>query len=140
MPASMTRLFVHYVWGTWQREPWLTGEVRETAFNIIIAKCQALEAQVIALNGVEDHVHLLVKIPPTIPIAKLIADAKGTSSHAIRQRWPTDAFKWQDGYGAFTIHETIVPTVRAYIANQQAHHLTFGTCDERAALTSTNPQ
>ena len=134
MPASMTRLFVHYVWGTWQRTPWLIGEVRETSFKIIVAKCAALETQVLALNSVEDHVHLLVKMPPMLAVAKLIADAKGAASHAIRQRWPTDSFKWQDGYGAFTVGESTVPTVCNYIANQQAHHHTFGTCEERSVL------
>jgi putative transposase len=134
MPASMTQVFVHYVWGTYQRNPWLTGQVRELAFRTIVKKCITLEAQVIALNGIEDHVHLLVKMPPTLTVAQLIGQAKGASSHAITHQWRDDPFKWQDGYGAFSVSETGVIAVRAYIADQQAHHHSTVTCQEAAAL------
>jgi putative transposase len=122
MPASMTRLFVHYVWGTWQREPWLIGDVRETAFRIISTKCRDDEAQVLALNGIEDHIHLLVKISPIISIAKLIADIKGASSFILNRQKEGEIFKWQEGYGAFTVSQSGIQKTCDYIANQQVHH------------------
>jgi putative transposase len=129
MPASMTRLFIHFVWGTYQRTPWLVEPVRELVYRTIVAKCREMDAQVIVLNGVDDHVHLLVKLPPTLAIAQFIAKVKGISSYAVTHHWPDDPFKWQDGYGAFTVSEKVVPTVREYIATQQAHH-TAKTCNE----------
>jgi putative transposase len=122
MPASMTQLFIHYVWGTWQRMPWLEGDVRDIAYRTILAKCKAHGVQVLALDGIEDHVHLLVKIPPTITIAKLIADVKGASSYIINRRRPDDIFKWQDGYGAFTVSKDNLPAAITYIQNQEIHH------------------
>ena len=56
------------------------------------------------------------------------------------KQWPTESFKWQDGYGAFTVNESTVPTVRTYIANQQAHHHTFGTCEQQESLTLDHPK
>ena len=122
MTASMTRLFVHFVWGTYQRHPWVVGSVRELAYKVVARKCQDNKAQVLALDGVEDHVHLLVKIAPDVAITKLIADIKGSSSHAINQEWPHDTFAWQDGYGAFTVSQSGVEAVHAYIRNQDQHH------------------
>jgi putative transposase len=102
MPASLNRLFVHAVWGTWQREPWLVGNVRDIVYRTILAKCQESDAQVLALNGIEDHVHLLVQIPPTFAIVQLIGVIKGASSYIANHQGSDEVFKWQDGYGAFT--------------------------------------
>jgi putative transposase len=115
-------LFVHYIWGTWQREPWLVGEVREIIHRTILAKCQESGAQMLAVNGIEDHVHLLVKIPPTVAIAQWIGIIKGASSYIANHQGSDVVFKWQDGYGAFTMSQSAIKTVIAYINNQQAHH------------------
>ncbi len=85
MPASMTRLFVHGVWGTWQREPWLVGDIREIVYRTILAKCHENDVQVLALNGVEDHVHVLAKMPPTLAVAQWIKGIKGASAYITNQ-------------------------------------------------------
>jgi putative transposase len=137
MPASMTRLFVHYVWGTWQREPWLVGEVREMIFRAILAKCQECDVQVLACNGVEDHLHLLVKMPPTISVAHCIGLLKGVSTYIANHQQPGELFKWQEGYGAFTVSQSGVQNVIAYITNQQAHHAS-SICHAVMALNASS--
>jgi REP element-mobilizing transposase RayT len=82
--------------------------------------CKKLEILVLAVGGMEDHIHLLLRIPPTLALAKAVLAIKSNSS-----RWASEEghkFAWQQGYGAFSVSSSIVPTVVRYIENQQAHH------------------
>jgi putative transposase len=77
----------------------------------------------LAIGGIEDHIHMLVRLAPTITVARLVGEVKGASSHAITHAIrPADFFKWQGSYGAFTISQRSVCQVCAYILNQKAHH------------------
>ena len=76
-----------------------------------------------AIGGMEDHVHLLVRLHPTIAVATLVKEVKGTSSHLVSHEiTPGELFKWQGGYGAFTIRKKDVLRVKAYIENQELHN------------------
>ena len=92
---------MHLVWTTWDRTPILTDDIRPEAFRIIGAKCQSLGAQVVALGGISDHVHLLVRLPMTLSIALLLKEIKGASGHALAKHAIADGefFKWQGAYG-----------------------------------------
>jgi putative transposase len=73
-----------------------------------------------AIGGVADHAHFLVQIPSTLTLAKAVATIKANSS-----RWAHEQgfkFSWQQGYGAFSVSVSVVPTVVRYIQNQEAHH------------------
>lgn len=124
MRHARVALFVHCVWATWDRLPLLTGEVERAAFRAIAAKCQQLGANLIALGGVEDHVHLLVQIPATLTVAKLMDQVKGASSHLVTHTvLPADGFfKWQGAYGAFTVSQRHLDAVANYIKHQRQHH------------------
>jgi REP element-mobilizing transposase RayT len=87
------------------------------------AKCQEHGCAIVAIGGIADHVHLLVRLATTITIARLVAEVKGASSHLMNHEVYGDvAFKWQNGYGAFTISKRAVPIVQAYVLNQKQHH------------------
>jgi putative transposase len=76
-----------------------------------------------ALGGMPDHIHLLVRFPTTLTIADLVKGIKGASSHLQTQHAaPGEFFKWQGGYGAFTVSPDVVPAVRTYIQHQKQHH------------------
>jgi putative transposase len=77
--------------------------------------------EVIAFGGVADHVHLLVRIPTTITVAVLVKQVKGSSSHLLGQRLRV-VFKWQGGYGAFSLTPSHVARIRNYVLNQEQHH------------------
>jgi REP element-mobilizing transposase RayT len=82
--------------------------------------CKKLEIVVLAVGGMEDHIHLLLRIPPTLALAKAVLSIKSNSS-----RWANEEghkFAWQQGYGAFSVSSSIVPMVIRYIQNQEAHH------------------
>ena len=77
----------------------------------------------ILIGGIENHVHLLLGLPPTVAVSKAVQLIKGGSSAWLKDTFPwTRGFGWQDGYGAFTVSRSLVPEVENYIRNQREHH------------------
>ncbi|MBV9850530.1 MAG: IS200/IS605 family transposase [Armatimonadetes bacterium] len=120
---AFSLLYVHIVWTTWQRTPWLTTEPRSAAYACMTATCDTLNCTVIALDGTDDHVHLLIHIPPTLDVSALVKRLKGASSHLINQQALCPVrFQWQKGYGGFTVSPWDVDKVKDYIHSQEEHH------------------
>ncbi len=83
------------------------------------------------IGGVADYVHILFLLNPKKSMADLMKQIKGASSHAFNQaNLLTTPFAWQTGYGSFSVSESHVPRVRAYIVNQEEHHRTVTFQDE----------
>jgi REP element-mobilizing transposase RayT len=77
----------------------------------------------LAIGGTADHIHLLIQIPATVYVAKVVGEVKGSSSHLINSRFPEEGlFKWQGAYGAFSVSRSMVPKVKEYIEKQKRHH------------------
>jgi putative transposase len=119
MPKTL--LFYHIVWSTKNRSFLIDHQAREIIFKSIIAKSKELGFSVLALNGVEDHVHLLVSSPPTIAPSFFIGQIKGVSSHLIRSLGRKE-FRWQKEYYIRAVSEEELSKVIGYIENQQKHH------------------
>ena len=124
MRQNKIAVFVHVVWGTWDRLPLLTPRIAPRVYAAIAAKCGELGAQVVALGGVEDHVHLLVHMPATLALADLVKHVKGASSHLATHEADAVAFRWQGAYGAFSVGVRDLEQVSAYIRGQREHHTT----------------
>lgn len=78
---------------------------------------------ILEVGGASDHVHLLVKIPATLSVAKAVQLLKANSSKWLRETFPEmKDFAWQEGYGAFSISLSNVEPVRRYIQGQEEHH------------------
>ncbi|MEH1872333.1 IS200/IS605 family transposase [Nostoc sp.] len=123
MRANFTQLYLHYVWATWDRLPLITPDIQKLAYAVIIKECEKLKCTVIAVGGIEDHVHLLICFPVTISVSELIKQIKGSSSHFITHEVkPGDFFKWQGSYAAFTVSHDAIDNVANYIRNQATHH------------------
>jgi putative transposase len=123
MRSNFTQLYIHYVWATWDRLPLITPDIQRLVYAAIIKECEKLKCTVIAIGGVDDHVHLLTGFPTTITVAELIKQVKGSSSHFITHEIkPKDGFKWQGSYGAFTVSHDGIDAVANYIRNQEIHH------------------
>jgi putative transposase len=123
MKNPYTQLYFHCVWGTWDRLPLLTSPIEQPIYAAILAKCRELKCEPLAINGMPDHVHLLVRLHTTIPVAQLLKEVKGASSHlATHEVAPGEFFKWQGTYGAFTLSKSALPEVKAYIERQKEHH------------------
>jgi len=116
-------LYPHCVWATWDRLPLLTEALDAPVQAVVRDKCRELGRVPLALGGVTDHLHLLVRFPTTLPVATLVQAVKGASSHLVTHVLHLGGFfKWQGGYGACTVQPDGLATVQAYIAHQQAHH------------------
>ncbi len=123
MPHSFTHILVHYIFSTKDRKKYLTENVRARIFDYMggIARKNNIQPQII--NGVEDHVHMLVLLPKTLSIAKAIQLIKGGSSRWIHEEFPDlRHFAWQIGYGAFSVSLSNKENVVNYIKHQKEHH------------------
>jgi REP element-mobilizing transposase RayT len=123
MRRNKLRLYLHLVWGTWDRLPLITAEIERPLYRCIQKEAQKQKCKVLALNGAADHVHLLVSFPTTITIANLVKQVKGVSSRFVDDELaPATPFKWQGFYGAFTVSRWDVDKVKNYIKRQKEHH------------------
>ena len=101
----------------------MTAEVEPRVYACIAAKCRELDCNPIAIGGVEDHVHLLVELSTGVEVRKLMKEVKGATSFLVsHELTPEVFFRWQTGYGAFTVSHKDVPAIKAYINNQKVHH------------------
>jgi len=123
MHAPYTQLNLHCVWATWDRLPLITPEIQRAVYTAIMAKCKELNCEVVTIGGVSDHVHLLVRVHPTVAVSDLVKWVKGSSSHLVTHEIaPGEFFKWQGSYGAFSVDIRSVDIVRSCIDNQKLHH------------------
>jgi len=72
MRAPYTQLYLHCIWATWDRMPLLTQDIERQVFAAISAKCQEMKCELVAIGGTQDHVHLLVRLHPTVAVADLM--------------------------------------------------------------------
>ena len=123
MRGTRVALFVHVVWGTWDRLRLLVDETERRVYRSIEATCAEVGAETVALGGIEDHVHLLARLPAALAVSDLVKRVKGASAHLATHAVAPDAFfKWQGGYAAFSVSVSQLEVVRDYIARQKEHH------------------
>ena len=115
------QLFYHITWSTKYRQPFINDDNREIIFKSIVAKSVELSAGVLAINGTEDHIHLLVSTSPSLAPSVLIGQIKGVSSHLIRSLGRKDC-RWGKEYSIRAISEDDLSKVVGYIKNQRIHH------------------
>jgi putative transposase len=120
--SSRVEVYLHLVWSTWDRAPLLTPDVRPRVYLCMREEAARLKAEIIAIGGIEDHVHVLLRLPATGTIAAVVKQLKGSSSHLTNHEVLPRGFKWQGGYGASSVSRRAVPRVREYILNQEEHH------------------
>lgn len=117
------RLHYHLIWSTMDRQPMLTPVVEKLFYGVLYRKAEELGLKIHAAGNVEDHVHVVVSIPPKVAVAECVRHLKGASAYAINHMHGSDGqFKWQAGYGALTVGERSLETVMAYAARQKEHH------------------
>jgi putative transposase len=123
MPQSLARLQVHLVFSTKHRERILTDGVRPALHAYLATVLQNFGCPALLINSVADHVHILFELGRTVAVSAAVEEVKTTSSKWIKtQGAEFSTFAWQAGYGAFSVSESNVATVRDYIANQAEHH------------------
>jgi putative transposase len=123
MPNSYTPVHIHFVWATFDRQPLILPEWEHRLHAAIGKKCETLRAQLLAVNSMPDHVHVLVRLPATVSLAQMAMHLKGATSHLINsQIRPPVRFQWQGAYAAFCVCPEGLDAACAYIRNQKRHH------------------
>jgi REP element-mobilizing transposase RayT len=120
MSHSYSSNRVHVIFSTKERKKCISDDFQPKlwAYMAGIAHNQGFESMMI--GGVRDHVHALLVLAPTLPLAEAVQFLKGSSSKWINET--TGEFAWQEGYGAFSVSASQTADVVRYIKNQRAHH------------------
>ncbi len=121
MPQSYSALWVHMIWSTKNREPILIPSLRIEVFKVIKTIADDFEIYLDCINGVEDHVHLLVRLRTDQSVADVVKTIKGNSWEHFKND-PKTYVSWQDGFAAFSVSPANLKRVRNYIYNQEKHH------------------
>ena len=122
MASTLTNLLYHVVFSTKGRMPLIRSEIREPLYRYLGGIVRNQKGKLIEIGGVADHVHLLVRFPASRAVSDMLRDLKSDSSKWLNRERPRDRFAWQTGYGAFTVSQSQVGTVRRYIRGQEEHH------------------
>ena len=123
----MFALHVHLVFVTKYRRKVLSASAHETLRELFTRICEDFEARLVASNGEDDHVHLLVEYPPKVAIAKLVNSLKGVSSRRLRVLHPEIAQRyyhgvlWSPSYFAASCGGAPLSIIRQYVENQRQH-------------------
>lgn len=122
--GSFTCLTYHIVFSTKYRRPTINDDVQERLYEYMGGILRANKGHMIEIGGVADHVHILAGLSPSLAVSAVIRDVKASSSKWLTEEMNVIQFKWQKGFGAFTVSHDRIDAARNYIRNQQEHHRT----------------
>lgn len=125
------KVWIHFVWSTKNRQPFLTDEIRQKVFGHIRENAREKQIHLDFINGYTDHVHCLISLGTDQTLEKMMQLIKGESSFWInKNHLCSTKFEWQDEYFAVGVCESMLENARKYIANQETHHQTKSFDDE----------
>jgi putative transposase len=123
MSSSWTQNYYHIVYGTKLRTPWIAPEIETRIHAFVGGIAKDLKCTPIAINGMAEHIHVLVRFPSDLALSVLVRDLKSRSTNWIRPTFPgLGDFSWQEGYGGFTVSKPNVEAVAEYIRDQKIRH------------------
>src|SRR5262245_10862960 len=115
-----TSTYLHIVFGTKERASRIPETLQPRLWSYMAGICRNYKMIAFAIGGMDDHVHLLVRLPPVLALAKAVSVVKANSSGWMNEQ--ATGFAWQGGYGAFSVSQSNLAAVARYIRNQKAHH------------------
>ena len=131
MPQSLAKNAIHLIFSTKERRPDLKVNIQPELHAYMATVFKNLNCPVLIINSVEDHIHILFLLHRTKALSDMVGDIKKTSSKWLKTKSPAlETFAWQAGFGAFSVSESNIPTVKQYIRNQQEHHRKVSFQDE----------
>ena len=123
MPDTFSQIYIQYVFAVKGRENLIKPSVQDELYKYIAGIVEGKDQKSLAVNGMPDHVHILVGLKPAMRISDLIRDIKNNSANFINEKGILkQKFSRQDGYGAFSYAESNFGNVIDYIKNQKEHH------------------
>ncbi len=135
MSHTYTYLATHIVFSTKDRLPAITSDFKPKLWAYMNGIIANIGGKALAINGMPDHTHLLVLLPPTVALAEVLRTLKANSSKWVHENQREHAkFAWQSGYAAFSVSKSGIEDVVRYIETQEEHHRRFSYQDELLAL------
>jgi putative transposase len=114
-------IILSIVWTTKERQPLILPQQETDLYNYIIGKSNFWQCIIHEINGMSDHIHLIVSIPPKMAITEYVQKIKGSSSHYLGEI-NHNSFQWQKGYGVFSVGVKNLDIAVNYVKNQKQHH------------------
>ena len=135
MPQSLSAVYIHLVFSTKERRPFLKDEtIRASLHSQLGGISKTLRCAPIINGGVEDHVHLLARLGRTITQAEWVKELKRVSNLWLKEKDSIRDFEWQSGHADFSVSASNLEKVKKYVLKQHEHHHKIGFQDELRAL------
>jgi REP element-mobilizing transposase RayT len=123
MANTYSQIYIQTVFAVDGRLSLIRPEFREELYKYITGIISNQRQKLIAINGMSDHVHILIGLRPAMALADLVREIKTSSADFVNQKkWVRGRFSWQEGYGAFSYGHSQLGTIIRYIQNQEQHH------------------
>jgi REP element-mobilizing transposase RayT len=123
MAHTYSSIYFHYIFATKNLQKIIKDDLRKRLWAFMGGIARKNDMDALSIGGVEDHVHLLLSLPTRISISKAIQLIKGGSSHWIHTAFPQyQDFRWQEGYGVFSVSRSRIDNLQKYIKTQREHH------------------
>ncbi len=136
---SYSRCWLHVIWATHGWHKTLSENAAKEVSNFLRRYVQGKSIFLKTIYVNDDHVHMLVDLPTNLSIQELVKLLKGSSSHWINEnRLVAGRFRWQRGYGVFSVSQSQLPTIERYIADQREHHRRKTFADEYELFIKKN--
>jgi len=111
------------VWSTYRRQELINADMEQDLMRLIQDKIIEHKSELLGFGCTTDHVHLLVRLHPSVSVSGIVGEIKGYSSYTLaNQIYPDSGFRWQGGFGALSVSYKDLPRLAQYIKNQKDHH------------------
>jgi len=131
MPQSLSKIYIHIIFSTKNRNNYILPEIQNELYSYIASILKSLNSNAIKIGGTDNHIHVLCNLSKTISVSKIIEEIKKRSSKWIKTK---DAkysiFSWQNGYGVFSVSQSKLEITENYILEQKEHHKKIDFKDE----------
>ena len=123
MANTFSQIYIQTVFAVSNRMSLITPVFQKDLYKYISGIVKNQKQKLISINGMPDHVHILIGLRPSMALADLVQEIKSDSTNFInRNKWVHGRFSWQEGYGAFSYGHSQLNTIIRYIQNQEKHH------------------
>ena len=142
MPQSLSIVYLHLVFSTKERRPFLRDKTVRAALHAWLGSVsKQLDCPPILVGGVEDHVHLLCRFARTITQAEWVKELKRVSNGWLKEQGRDYVdFEWRGGYADFSVSQSNLESVKQYIGNQEEHHRKMNFQDELREMLRKHQQ
>jgi REP-associated tyrosine transposase len=123
MANTFSQIYIQIVFAVSNRQALIKPGFKEELYQYITGIVTKQDQKLISVNGMPDHLHILIGLRPSMALADLVRDIKADSSNFVnKNKWVHGRFSWQEGYGVFSYGHSQLDTIIRYIQNQERHH------------------